>query len=447
MEKRPEVTCNTPLRQAVEEYLSRGMTRAHIPGHKGQPYGLFGDVTRYDVTEVRGTDSLYEAREAIAACEARFARMYGAAHTLLSAGGSTLCIQTMLALAAQRGEKILMGRNCHISAVNAAALLGLTPEWIYPTRPALGGWAAMTGPEDVQKALAQHPDAAAVYLTSPDYFGALADLEAIARLCHRAGMPLLVDNAHGAHLAFLGEGLHPMAQGADLCCDSLHKNMPALTGAALLHLAGEEFFPAAKLRMSWFGSTSPSYLIMLSAEALLGEEDRWRREFPRCAGRVGRLKELAARCGFALQQESCDTVKLTLGIAARGYDAASFGDLLNRYQIEPEYLNDLACVLMFTPFNTEEDYARVERLLREAAGPQRPAPEREVLRPERLLPLREAFFAPGRLVPVEESAGCVAAATISRCPPGMALVGPGEQISPRLALLLKNYGVRQVNVV
>jgi arginine/lysine/ornithine decarboxylase len=117
----------------------------------------------------------------------------------------------------------------------------------------------------VKTALGEHPDCRAVFLTSPDYFGALCDIWAIAKICREKNAALLVDNAHGAHLG-LFSGLHPMALGADACCDSLHKTLPALTGAALLHLRDEKKAPLARRRMPLFGSTSPSYLIQLSAD-------------------------------------------------------------------------------------------------------------------------------------------------------------------------------------
>ena len=131
-------------------------------------------------------------------------------------------------------------------------LLGLEPAWVYPQRDAEERLIGRIAPEDVAAALQRESDICAVYITSPDYFGVMSDIEGIAEVAHAHGVPLLVDNAHGAHLRFLrgedGRSLHPMQLGADLCCDSLHKTLPALTGAALLHCNRRNMSRSSKAR-------------------------------------------------------------------------------------------------------------------------------------------------------------------------------------------------------
>ncbi|MBQ4322078.1 MAG: DegT/DnrJ/EryC1/StrS family aminotransferase, partial [Oscillospiraceae bacterium] len=228
----------TPIQKALDAYIQKDMTRFHMPGHKGADFDLLGSVLPYDLTEVLGTDSLYDAEECIRDCEREYEALYGSHRTLLSAGGSTLCIQTMLALCAPAGSKILAGRNIHVAAVNAMGLLDLRPTWILP-KPNPGGVGSTISPADVENALSADPELRAVYITSPDYFGVMSDVGAIAEICKHHHVPLLVDNAHGAHFPFLEENRHPMALGAAACCDSLHKTLPVLTGGALLHLADE----------------------------------------------------------------------------------------------------------------------------------------------------------------------------------------------------------------
>lgn len=200
-----EARMKTPLHDAVRDYIEKDMSRFHMPGHKGAGTDEFAALLPWDITEVEGADSLYHAEGPLLALEEQFARLYGTRRTLLCAGGATLCIQTMLALACGTGAAVVMGRNLHRAAINAAALLDLTPVWVYPERDAGEWFTGRYSPAAVAAALDEAPAAKAVYLTSPDYFGVLSDLSGIAEVCRAHGVPLLVDNAHGAHLKFLPE--------------------------------------------------------------------------------------------------------------------------------------------------------------------------------------------------------------------------------------------------
>ncbi|MEG2039206.1 MAG: DegT/DnrJ/EryC1/StrS family aminotransferase, partial [Oscillospiraceae bacterium] len=260
----------TPLRKAVEEYLEYDFSRLHMPGHKGVAPSAIDLGAMYDITEFEGSDSLYAPTGCILELEKRFSELYCTETSLLSAGGSTLCIQAMLALVAKPDCTLIAGRNIHISAVNAMALLGINPYWVYPEKCDNDPLIGRISPAAIQAALEKNPDAVGVYITSPDYFGVISDIKAISLICERYSVPLLVDNAHGAHLAFLKPRLHPIRLGASMCCDSLHKTLPVLTGGALLHILDKRFAGDAKRCMSIFGSTSPSYLIMLSADNCMG---------------------------------------------------------------------------------------------------------------------------------------------------------------------------------
>ena len=269
------MTDNTPLKRALDEYIRQDYARLHMPGHKGASISPFGELMAYDVTEVEGTDSLFEDDGPLKELEEIFTRLYDTKGTVMSAGGSTLCIQAMLRMVAKKKGRILAGRNIHAAAVNAMALLGLEPVWVYPNRKQEERLIGEISPDAIRSVLEKEKQEGtldslcAVYVTSPDYFGVMSDIRSIAQIAHEYGLPLLVDNAHGAHLHFLKEEYHPMQLGADLCCDSLHKTMPALTGAALLHTSDAKYCPQMKGAMTVFGSTSPNYLIMLSIDLSL----------------------------------------------------------------------------------------------------------------------------------------------------------------------------------
>ena len=425
-----------PIEKAVEEYIGKDLSRFHMPGHKGAEN--FPEYYRYDITEVLGADSLFESAGAIAETEERFARIYNAGASLLSAGGSTLCIQGMLATALEPGDKFIAARNCHASAVNAAALLDLEPVWINP-RDIRGA----------EKAFEEHPDAKAIYLTSPDYFGVMSDIEAFAKLAHEHGAKLLVDNAHGAHLHFFPMEMHPISLGADMCADSLHKSLPVLTGGALLHIKDGALREEAKQKMRLFGSTSPSYLIMISADRCAEYlETEARKDFAMLNGRVANLRYKAFEHGLAPKVRGVEPARLTLSVKSTEMTGEEFGNRLREHGIEPEYVNDEWAVLMASPFNTEKDFERVANFIENTFGNGFSAFEERLSKmPEKAMSIRKAVFAESEEIKTKEAIGRIAAKLDLPCPPCIALSVPGEVIDERTAELLEKYGVKTINVV
>lgn len=440
----------TPLYLALKSEILRGRSRFHTPGHKGFAAFPFTEAAPFDLTEIPGLESLFESAGPLRETEEIYSRLYGS-HAFISAGGSTLAIQTMLALVREHGRKVIMSRGAHRSAINAAALLDLQLVWAVPdTRhndPSLPG---TTSPESIAGLLGRHPDAACVYLTSPNYYGECEDIAALSQVCRKFRVPLVIDNAHGAHLAFVSGPGHPMALGADMCCDSLHKTLPALTGAALLHIKDPELAAGAKAAMSLFASTSPSYLIMLSADILTAklESPTFRERSDRTAYRADRLRDLADERGFLPPRHLIDPFKLCLNFRAAGVSRPKFESALERHGISPEMIEGPHCVLMFSINSNERDFLRVEQLLEEfpAVRPNIPDPVESCV-PECALPLRDAVFAPKEKVAVSESVGRTAAELVSFCPPGTAVVVPGEIISYPAANILRTAGITEINVV
>ena len=425
-----------PLENALNEYIGKDFSRFHMPGHKGAEN--FPEYFKYDITEVEGTDSLFESSEAIFETEKRFAKIYKSGASLLSAGGSTLCIQAMLATALNPGDKLIIARNCHASAVNTVALLDLEPIWINP-RDLKGAEAAFS----------ENPEAKAVYLTSPDYFGVMSDIEAFAKLAHEHGAKLIVDNAHGAHLHFMPTEMHPIALGADMCADSLHKSLPVLTGGALLHLKDENLRETAKQKMRLFGSTSPSYLIMLSADKCAEYlETKAKYDFAMLNGKVANLRYKAFEHGLAPKTRNVEPARLVLSVKSTEMTGGEFGRKLREHGIEPEYVNDEWAVLMASPFNTERDFERVAKFIEETFGNGFSAFEEKLSKmPEKAMSIRNAVFAETEEIETEKAIGRIAARLNLPCPPCIALAVPGEIIDEKIAGLLKKYGIEKINVV
>ncbi len=445
---------NTPLFSAMDAYVKRDAARFHMPGHKGvlpwmREDATFGGLAKLDITEVDGCDSLYEASTAIAETEREYAQLYDCAASLISAGGSTLCIQTMLAVAVKPTQEIVCARGCHVAAVNAMAMLGIKPHWVYPETDSTTGLAmAVTAPQ-IRAALRENPHAAAVYVTSPNYYGLICNIAEISKVCREYAVPLLVDNAHGAYLRFLSPSKHPINLGADICNDSLHKTLPVLTGGAMLHIKTPKYVREAKRYMSVFGSTSPNYLIMLSIDkALLPLKTDFTEQLAATALEVSRLEQIAQDEGFLIPAGERDPLRLALGFGAVGYKSDEFMRLLRQSEIEPEMVDVGFAVFMSSPWNRREDFERLEKFIKTL--PKRtPLPIKifDMVRPKSIKSLHDAVFAPLVEVPLENAVGKVAGSIISPCPPGMPLVIPGERIDENLMCYLKNYGISKLNVL
>lgn len=234
---------NTPIYDFAKEYAISNSIRMHMPGHKGKNSEL--GIEQLDITEFDGADNLWHPTGIIKESEANASALFGA-HTFYSTEGSSLCIRAMLfmikkwALINKVSPLILAGRNAHKTFINTIAILDLPVDWLMPKEQDSYQSCSITSHdidvyfENCDKENLPRP--VAVYITSPDYLGNMLDIKEIANACHKNGAFLIVDNAHGAYLKFLINSLHPIDMGADICCDSAHKTLPALTGAAYLHL-------------------------------------------------------------------------------------------------------------------------------------------------------------------------------------------------------------------
>lgn len=442
---------DTPICDFVRDYAKRGAMRFHMPGHKGVS---FLGAEPFDITEIDGADSLYEANGIISRSEDSAGRLFGC-RTFYSTEGSSLCIRAMLYLimlyARQSGKAPLIaaGRNVHKAFLSAAALLDPDIIWLYPKSAA--SYLSCTPNAQELDAFLSKTDRTptAVYITSPDYLGNRADIAAIAEVCHRHGCLLAVDNAHGAYLKFLDASAHPMDLGADICCDSAHKTLPVLTGGAYLHIARsapDVFARQAKNALALFGSTSPSYLILQSLDAanayLYDFNDRLRGFLPMAA----ELKNELEQCGYALTGD--EPLKITFDAKQYGYTGKELGRILAQNNVVCEFSDPDYLVLMLTPENGAEDLQRLKNIM--TAIPQKaPITERPPLlqKAERVLSVREAVFTPSETVPVEQSRGRVLAAIGVGCPPAVPILVSGERIDDCALSCFRYYGYDTCEVV
>ena len=303
-------------------------------------------------------------------------------------------------------------------------------------------------PAQLEEALGSLPEPpAAVYLTSPDYLGGMAEIPALAQVCHQHGTLLLVDNAHGAYLRFLEPSLHPLDLGADLCCDSAHKTLPVLTGGAYLHLspaAPARLAAMAKSALGLFGSTSPSYLTLASLDLC----NRYLAEgYPqRLAETIRRLEGLREKLAAAgWQVESSDPLRVTVA-APSEVTGQKLAQRLRRQGVECEYADRDFLVLMATPENTPEELAQAAAALGTCPGQPKPL-QLPLARGEQACSIRQAAFSFRETVAAADSLGRICGLPTVGCPPAIPIAVSGERIAPEALTLFEYYGISQVEVL
>ena len=438
----------TPIVSFLKSYQEKSPVRMHMPGHKGA--GILG-FEEMDLTEIHGADELFAAEGIIKESEQNASSLFGCP-TYYSTQGSTLCIQTMCTILCQdakskgKNPKILAGRNAHRSFIHAAALLDFDIEWLYGNSDYLS---CKVSAKDLEKEIIEnHPTA--VYLTNPDYLGNLLDIKSLASVCKKQHVLLAIDNAHGAYLRFLESSLHPIDLGADLCCDSAHKTLPVLTGGAYLHLSdslNKEWKSQVKHFMEYFSSTSPSYLIMASLDAANEVlDDTFRKSLFECIRYVDSLKNTLVQHGYTIL--SGEPMKITISTKDYGYTGNEIADLLMDCDIYPEFYDSDYIVLMPSPYNTKEDFIRLEICLCEIERKKAiltSFPKLECA--QKVMNVRQALFAPSMKVDISKSLGQICSSVIVSCPPAILPVIPGEIISESAIEVMKYYGIESVRVV
>ena len=438
----------TPIVSFLKSYQEKSPVRMHMPGHKGA--GILG-FEGMDLTEIHGADELFAAEGIIKESEQNASSLFGCP-TYYSTQGSTLCIQTMCTILCQDAKskgkkpKILAGRNAHRSFIHAAALLDFDIEWLYGNSDYLS---CKVSAKDLEKEIVEnHPTA--VYLTNPDYLGNLLDIKALASICKKHNVLLAIDNAHGAYLRFLESSLHPIDLGADLCCDSAHKTLPVLTGGAYLHLSdslNKEWGNDVKHFMEYFSSTSPSYLIMASLDAANDILNRtFRKSLSECVRSVASLKNTLVQHGYTVL--SGEPMKIMISTKEYGYTGNEIADLLMDCDIYPEFYDSDYIVLMPSPYNTKEDFIRLETCLCEIERKDAiltSFPKLECA--QKVMNVRQALLAPSITVDVSKSLGKICSSVTVSCPPAILPVIPGEIISESAIEVMKYYGIESVRVV
>ena len=439
----------TPIYDFLKQYADASPLRLHMPGHKGR--GELG-FEALDLTEVSGADSLYEASGIIKESEDNASTLFGCP-TYYSTEGSSQCIRAMLYLAMistpTAKPLILAARNAHKTFLSALALLDVSVEWLYGSDSSYLSCPVTS--DDVESAILSSPvKPIGVYLTSPDYLGNVADIQSIAAVCHKHGVLLLVDNAHGAYLKFTTPSRHPIDLGADLCCDSAHKTLPVLTGGAYLHVSHRLSTlesTVVKQALSLFGSTSPSYLILASldlANAYLA--DGYPQKLARFIPYAEHTKRTLSHHGYTLAGN--EPLKITVATKSYGYEGTQIAALLAEQGLICEFADPDFVVLMLTPETTLFDLQKIQKafLSIPSASPLSTVPPRMAQKTAVMSP-REALLSPSETLPVSKALGRICGATIVGCPPAVPITVSGEEIDEAAIDAFAYYGITSCSVV
>lgn len=434
----------------------------HMPGHKRQIRD-FGDPFAIDITEIDDFDNLHHAEGIIKAAQERAARIYGAKKTFFLVNGSTGGILSAISACVRHGGEILMARNCHKAAYHACYLGQLRMHYLYPQTEGTMGINGVILPEDVENSLREHPEIQAVMITSPTYDGIVSDVRKIAEIAHRYGVPLIVDEAHGAHFGF-----HPyfpessVKLGADVVIHSLHKTLPSLTQTALLHVCGELADEERVQRfLGIYQTSSPSYVFMASMDNCMEFLENGGKEafdgfaallenFYRKAGKFSYIKvpdyERDKKCDIIKNAYDFDRSKILLALKGAEGGQWLYQKLRTEYDLQLEMAQGGYALALTSVMDTPKGMERlikalesIDRELEKADTGEVQTGVDVVTQNEAVFSLGDAYDMPKETVLLMESAGRISGEFLYLYPPGIPLLVPGERIGEELLKRVEFY--------
>ena len=444
-----------PIYEALEEFRKRRVVPFDVPGHKrgrGNPelVELLGEkCVGMDVNSMKPLDNLCHPVSVIREAEELAAQAFGAAHAFLMVGGTTSAVQSMVLSVAKRGDKIILPRNVHRSVMGAMVLCGAVPVYVNPECDDRLGIPLGMRLEEVERAILQNPDAKAVLVNNPTYYGICSDLKGIVELAHRHGMLCLADEAHGTHFYF-GDNLpiSAMAAGADMAAVSMHKSGGSLTQSSLLLCGPAMQEGHVRQIINLTQTTSGSYLLLSSLDiSRRNLALRGRAAFERvCALAQYARDEINAIGGYyAYSRElvnggsiyNFDITKLSVNTLDVGLAGIEVYDLLrDEYDIQIEF-GDLGNILAYLsigdrPREVERLVSALSEVRRRFGKDKADLMKQEYIDPQVAVSPQDAFYAPKESLPIEQTAGRVCSEFVMCYPPGIPILAPGERITPEI---------------
>ena len=441
-----------PIYEALQNFRQMRVVPFDVPGHKhgkGNPEltAFLGEqCVSIDVNSMKPLDNLCHPVSVIHEAEVLAADAFGAAHAFLMVGGTTSSVQSMVLSTCKRGDKIILPRNVHRSVINALVLCGAIPVYVNPEVDRRLGISLGMQREQVAKAIAEHPDAVAVFVNNPTYYGVCSDLRAIVKMAHDAGMYCLADEAHGTHFYF-GDGMpvSAMAAGADMAAVSMHKSGGSLTQSSLLLIGPRMNVGHVRQIINLTQTTSGSYLLMSSLDiSRRNLVQRGRQVFSKVIQMADYAREEINAIGgyYAFGRElingnsvfDFDPTKLSVHTRDIGLAGIEVYDLLrDEYDIQIEF-GDIGNILAYLSIGDRPQ--ELERLVSALAEIRRRFQmdgsgllSQEYIDPEVVMSPQEAFYAAKKSMPLKESAGMVCSEFVMCYPPGIPILAPGERIT------------------
>lgn len=451
-----ELQKKAPIVEALIEFQKMRIVPFDVPGHKrgkGNPElrEFLGEkCVSLDVNSMKPLDNLGHPTSVILEAEQIAADAFGAHHAFFIVNGTTAAVQTMILTVCKRGEKIILPRNIHKSVINALVLCGGIPVYINPTIHEELGIALGTPIDVVKETIKQNPDAKAIFINNPTYYGICSDLQGIVDLAHENDMYAIVDEAHGAHFYF-GDNLPltAMAAGADMASVSMHKSGGSLTQSSFLLIGSQLEAEAVRQMINLTQTTSASYLLMSSLDisrknmALHGKQI-----FEQVTNMTQYSRDEINLIGdyYAYSRElidgyhvfDFDVTKLSVHTANLGLSGVEVYDLLrDEYDIQIEF-GDTANILAYVSVGDRpRDLERLVGALSEIRRRFRRDPSHlsnfQMITPIVYINPQDAFYALKESVPIAQSVGRICGEIVMAYPPGIPILGPGEEISQELA--------------
>ena len=450
------------LYRALETYSQENYYPFHMPGHKRNPKTVNTNLPfDRDITEIEGFDNLHHPEGILKKAQETVADVYGTREAYYSINGSTAALLAAVSAAVPRNGQILIARNCHKAVYHALYLRNLTPTYIYPQMDPKWWINGGISPDKVERALAENPEIRAVLITSPTYDGVVSDIEKIAEIVHSYEIPLIVDEAHGAHFHF--SNYFPVSAadlGADLVIQSFHKTLPSMTQTAVLHNCSERVDNRLVRRfMGIYQSSSPSYILMASMDACMekmaSDGNEMFREFTRILEKARRrlseckyIRLVSPEIGetgvFAYDRSKL--VFSTRYASITGMELAQI--LLQKYHIQVEMETEHYVLALAAVGDSESGFERlcqaIEEINREEAQKKRETGEQNTERTaytslNQFMSITEALESESEICKLEESIGRISAEFGYLYPPGIPLIVPGEQITGQFIRNMRIY--------
>ncbi len=432
------------LYDKLKKYAESEVYPFHMPGHKRQD--IYGDgIIPYniDLTEIYDFDNLHSPNGCIKEIEEKAAQIYGVNNAFLLVNGATGGILSAVRAMSHRGDRVLIARNCHKSVYNAAELLELKAEYIFPNQAESDvkhQFYGSVNPNDIENKLRDFPDTKLVIITSPTYEGICSDIKAISDICRNHGAKLLVDEAHGAHFPFHDDfPSSAIYQGADAVVISLHKTLPSLTQTALLLTNDGELEKKLRSNLAVFETSSPSYVLMASIENCLRFLENSKEAFLKYIDNLNlfynRIKTLKKLNVFNCENRDIGKlVILTEKTNLTGHQLANI--LRNEYKIETEMSSVDYVIAMTSVCDTESGFERLYNALTEIDSKcsinKFDTPNLIFEAPERKLFAYECQDCKSTLTDFKSAVGKVSLEYIYAYPPGIPLIVPGEVLSQEI---------------